>query len=104
MPFFPLSNFTSSVLKKTSKCIKEHDIEMFMTSPPEKPKPLINDLKDKKLISDIADDLIIESKIGNVDKGFFEMLAICSHSNKNILPTEKEVRNKLKKHKKNKKL
>ena len=102
MPFLTLDKFTSST-KRINKYYQHVTPDKFDLSPPKKVKELLN-LNDKGMLNENKEIILQKLKVNTKDDDFLSKLVLYSTSNKNLLPTEKMLRNQIKKFKKKDKI
>ena len=93
----PIELFMSDEIKRS----KELPLENFLSTPNATLR-IINNLNDEETIKH-NESIIAKNFKFTPDPDFLRLLTICSTANEKLLPTKKDVRNHLKKIKKNKK-
>jgi hypothetical protein len=102
MPFLNLDKFQSST-KRINKYYQHITPDKFDLSPPKKVKEIF-DLKDKGTLNENKEIILQKLKVNTKDDDFLSKLVLYSTANKNLLPTEKMLRNQIKKLKKKDKI
>lgn len=98
MPFLSLDKFTSST-KRINKYVQNITPDKFDLSPPKKFKE-INYLRDEATLNANKEVLLQSLNLSNTDDDFISKLVFFSTANKNILPTEKMLKQQMKRLKK----